>query len=62
MLLSPTLGVGRLAFHHITMGQPLKVELTKQGKPSQVSINVSPLTEKVASFARKCLKLTDVSI
>jgi hypothetical protein len=61
MLLSPNLDVGQLAFHHITMGQPLKVELTKQGKPSQVTINVPPLTAEVASFARKCLKLIDVS-
>ena len=61
MLLSPNLDTGQLAFHHITMGQPLKIELTKQGKPSQVTINVPPLTSKVASFARKCLKLMDVS-
>ncbi len=61
MLLSPNLDAGQLAFHHITMGQPLKIELTKQGKPSQVTINVPPLTAKVASFARKCLKLMDVS-
>lgn len=61
MLLSPSLGAGQLAFHHITMGHPFKIELTKQGKPSQVTINVPPLTAKVASFARKCLKLIDVS-
>lgn len=62
MLFSPSLDIGQLAFHHITLGQPLKIELTKQGKPSQVTINVPPLTAKVASFARKCLKLIDVSI
>lgn len=62
MLFSPNLDIGQLAFHHITMGQPLKVELTKQGKPFKVTINVPPLTAKVASFVRKCLKLIDVSI
>jgi len=61
MLFSPNLDVGQLAFHHITMGQPLKVELTKQGKPSKVTINVPPLSAKVASLVRKCLKLIDVS-
>lgn len=61
MLFSPNLDIGQLLFHHITMGQPLKIKLIKQGKPSQVTINVPPLTAKVASFARKCLKLIDVS-
>jgi hypothetical protein len=61
MLFSPSLDLGQLAFHHITMGQPLKVELTKQGEPSKVTINVPPLSAKIASFARKCLKLIDVS-
>ena len=61
MLFSPNLDAGQLAFHHITMGQPLKIELTKQGEPSKVTINVPPLTAKIASFARKCLKLIDVS-
>jgi hypothetical protein len=61
MLFSPSLDVGQLAFHHITMGQPLKIELTKQGEPSKVTINVPPLSAKVASFARKCLKLIDIS-
>ena len=61
MLFSPSLDLGQLAFHHITMGQPLKIELTKQGEPSKVTINVPPLSAKIASFARKCLKLIDVS-
>jgi len=61
VLFAPSLDAGQLIFHHITMGQPLKIELTKQGKPSQVTINVPPLSIKVASFARKCMKLIDVS-
>lgn len=61
MLFSPSLDVGQLAYHHITMGQPLNIELTKQGEPSKVTIDVQPLTAKVASFARKCLKLIDES-
>jgi len=61
MLSSPNLAIGQLAFHHITMGQPLKVEITKQGEPFKVTINVPPLSAKVASFARKCMKLIDES-
>jgi hypothetical protein len=62
LLVSPNLDSGQLAFHHLTMGQPLIIELTKQGKPSQVTINVPPLSAKLASVARKCMKLIDESV
>lgn len=43
------------------MGQPLKVDLVKIDNPTEVTIQVAPLSAKLASYARQCLKLIDES-
>lgn len=57
VLLDSTIDSGTEMFHHLTLGQPMVVELEKEGLPNRVRINVSPLSGKMALLARKCLRL-----
>ncbi|QBY04813.1 hypothetical protein E2K93_10645 [Thalassotalea sp. HSM 43] len=59
VLFDPTTDKGLLAFHHLTLGQPLNVELAKSEKPYNVRIEVLPLSQKTARLARKCMKVID---
>jgi len=58
-LFAPSLEQGQLAFHELSMGQPLFIEMTREEQPKKVSIKVDPLSSKVASLVRRCIKLMD---
>jgi len=58
-LFAPSIEQGQLAFHELSMGQPLFIEMTREELPKNVTIKVPPLSSKVASFVRKCFKLMD---
>ncbi|QDP01681.1 hypothetical protein [Thalassotalea sp. PS06] len=60
ILFDKTVEQGLLAYHHLTLGQPLRVELIKEEKPYSVTIDVAPLSQKTARLARKCLELVDL--
>ncbi|AZQ82690.1 hypothetical protein EKO29_00595 [Colwellia sp. Arc7-635] len=58
-LFAPSIEQGQLAFHELSMGQPLLIEMTREELPKNITIIVPPLSSKVASFVRKCFKLMD---
>lgn len=58
-LFAPTIDHAQLAFHQITMGQPLLIEMKRKQAPYNVSIKVEPLSATYASLVRKCIKLMD---
>lgn len=58
-LFAPTIDHAQLAFHQITMGQPLHVDMKRKEAPYNVSIKVEALSATYASLVRKCIKLMD---
>jgi len=56
-LINPDIVSGVEAYHHLTMGQPMHIELIKTGKPSSVIIDIEPMNAKTAKDARECLKI-----
>lgn len=58
-LFAPTIDHAQLAFHQITMGQPLVIDMKQKEAPYNVSIKVEPLSATYASLVRKCIKLMD---
>ena len=59
LLFSPSLEQGQLAFHQISMGRPLTIELFREKPPMEVTITVAPITAKVANLIRRCMALLD---
>ena len=60
-LFAPTIEHAQLAFHQITMGQPLLIDMKRKEVPLNVSITVEPLSATLSSLVRKCIKLMDES-
>lgn len=58
-LFAPSLEKGQLAFHELSMGQPLLINITREELPKSVTINIPPLSSKITSFVRECIKLMD---
>jgi hypothetical protein len=56
ILLDSTGVAGTEAYHHLTMGQPMQITLGRTILPTEVIVNISPLNQKNAGFARMCLK------
>mgnify|MGYP005990867479 CR=1 FL=1 len=56
MLINPTVIDGVNLYHHLTMGQPMSIEIEQRSKVDRLWINVAAMKPSEASAARVCMK------